>query len=61
MELFGGKAGFEKQKERDLQKKIISEQRGIHLIYINYWENITKDLIRQKIKETSKIISSDIL
>ena len=54
IEIFGGKVAFEKQKERDLLKKRISEQCGIHLIYVNYWENITKDLIKQKIKEVMK-------
>ena len=51
VDIFGGKEAFEKQKERDLIKKKISEQCGIHLIYVNYWENITKDLIKKKINE----------
>ena len=54
VDIFGGKEAFERQKERDLLKKKISEQMGIHLIYVNYWENITKDLIKQKIKEAMK-------
>ena len=51
VDIFGGKEAFEKQKERDFIKKKISEQCGVHLIYVNYWENITKDLIKKKIKE----------
>ena len=51
VDIFGGKEAFEKQKERDFIKKKISEQCDVHLIYVNYWENITKDLIKKKIKE----------
>jgi len=50
LEIFGGKDNFEKQKERDKLKYDLSIKNGIHLIYINYWESITKDLIRNKIK-----------
>ena len=50
LEIFGGKDNFEKQKERDKLKYDLSLKNGIHLIYINYWESITKDLIKNKIK-----------
>lgn len=51
LKIFGGKENFEKQKERDKLKYELSVNNGIQLIYVNYWENITKNLIKQKLKE----------
>ena len=51
LEIFGGKDNFEKQKERDKIKKEISEKNNVCLIYINYWENITTELIKERLKE----------
>lgn len=50
IEYFGGKESFIKQQDRDKLKKEISEKNGIRLIYINYNENISTDLIRKKIE-----------
>ncbi len=47
---FGGETGLKKTKERDKQKKKLSEENGIKLIYIYYWEDITVDLIKKKIQ-----------
>lgn len=51
VEIFGGKENFEKQKERDVLKKKLSDENGIKLVYINYWEDITAELIREKVEE----------
>ena len=48
---FGGKVNFEKQKARDLLKAQLSRENGIKLVHINYWDNITPDVIRAKIEE----------
>ena len=47
---FGGEYAFKKQKERDNIKLELSQKNNIKLIYINYWEDITIDLIKNKIK-----------
>lgn len=54
IELFGGVETFKLQKKRDQIKKEISERQGICLIFVNYWENITVELIRSKIQECQK-------
>lgn len=51
VEYFGGKESFEKQVERDNIKRELSKKNNVKLIYINYWEDITPELIRQKIEE----------
>lgn len=55
VEIFGGKENFDKQVLRDKLKMELSKKNGITLIYINYWENISVDLIKQKIKECQDI------
>lgn len=49
VDFFGGNDNFRKTVERDRIKKEISKEQGINLIYINYWENVTEELIKQKI------------
>lgn len=51
IEFFGGKEAYEKNIERDKEKYDLSIQHGIKLIYLNYWENITPKLIREKVEE----------
>ena len=55
VEYFGGKENYEKQVERDKLKLELSEKNGVKLIYINYWENITPDLIIEKIGINPKV------
>lgn len=50
IEFFGGQDAFKRNKERDRQKKMLSDENGVKLIYINYWEDITQRLIKDKIK-----------
>lgn len=54
IELFGGKEHFETQQKRDEIKRKLSKENSIHLVYINYWEDITKELIKRKISEVLK-------
>lgn len=49
VEHWGGKAQLEIQKEHDRRKKKICEEKGIHLICINYDEELTNDYIRKRI------------
>ncbi len=49
VEFFGGKEGFEQTIKRDRIKQEISKQNNVKLIYINYWEEITEKLIRDKV------------
>lgn len=51
VEFFGGQDAFERTKERDRQKKQLSEENGVKLIYVNYWENITPRLIKEKVNK----------
>jgi len=51
VEIFGGQEHFEKQVKRDKLKKELSEKNGIKLVYINYDEDISPDLIKAKIEE----------
>lgn len=51
VEIFGGETNYTKQKERDALKAKLSKENNITLIYINYWEDITTDLIREKLIE----------
>lgn len=51
IEIFGGEEGFKRQTQRDLLKAQLSRDNGVKLIYINYWEDISPDLIQRKIKE----------
>ena len=51
VEYFGGKDHFESQQKRDELKKQLSIANGITLIYINYYDDITPELIKSKIKE----------
>ncbi|MBR5544359.1 MAG: hypothetical protein IKU66_02690 [Clostridia bacterium] len=41
---------FEKQVERDKLKKELSEKNGVKLVYINYDEDISTDLIKEKVE-----------
>ena len=50
VEIFGGQEHFEKQVERDKLKKELSEKNGVKLVYINYDEDISTDLIKEKVE-----------
>lgn len=54
LSFFGGQKHFEEQRKRDALKREKSEQNGVILIYVNYWEEISLELIRSKVEEEYK-------
>lgn len=50
VEYFGGEKAFEELKIRDNEKLRLSNEHGVRLVYINYWEEITENLIREKVE-----------
>lgn len=54
VEYFGGEEHFEEQRKRDDLKLKLSEENGIILIYVNYWEDITANLIKEKVVDAFK-------
>lgn len=55
VDYFGGADNFKKQQERDKLKAERSKKNGVKLIYINYWEDITPTLVKERIEEAIKI------
>lgn len=51
VDFFGGEENFKELKKRDEEKRLVSEKYGIKLVYINYWEKITPELIKQRVEE----------
>lgn len=49
VDFFGGKETFIDTQRRDVLKAQLSHQHGIKLIYVNYWEEITTELIKKRI------------
>ena len=60
VEFFGGEEGFESLKKRDARKLELSEEHGVKLIYINYWEEVNEALIRTRVEEAIKSRTSRI-
>ena len=55
VDYFGGEENFLKQKERDELKAKRSAEHGVKLIYVNYWEDLTPALIREKIESAVSV------
>ena len=51
VDFFGGEKNFKEQAERDILKKKLSEENGITLIYVNYDEDVSVDLIKEKVNQ----------
>ena len=49
VDYFGGQDAFEELRKRDRLKARLSVENGIKLVYINYWEEITKSLIIDRV------------
>ena len=49
--IFGGEKHYEEQAERDILKKKLSEENGITLIYVNYDEDVSVELIKEKVAQ----------
>lgn len=54
IDFFGGKQALEANRKRDEEKKLLSKSHGIKLVYINYFEEITLELIKCKIEQCFK-------
>lgn len=52
VEIFGGEDHFKAQVVRDKLKKELSEKNGVKLVYINYDDDISPDLIKKRIEST---------
>lgn len=50
VDYFGGKENFESQQKRDKLKAKKSLENGVKLIYINYWDDITPKLVKERIE-----------
>ena len=50
VDFFGGKEVFEKGRIRDEEKRILSKEHGIKLVYINFDEVITPELIKCRVE-----------
>ncbi len=50
IDFFGGQESFEKTRIRDKEKRELSKKHGIKLVYINFDEVITTELIRKRIE-----------
>ena len=49
VEYFGGEESFKKGQLRDKEKASLSKKNGVKLVYINYWEEITPELIVKRV------------
>ena len=49
VEFFGGNEAFESLQARDKLKAKLSAENGIKLVYINCWEEITPDLVIERV------------
>lgn len=52
VDFFGGAESYEKTVERDKTKQALSRKNGVKLVYINYWEEITPQLIRERVEKS---------
>lgn len=51
IDFFGGQENYLRTIQRDKEKFTISQEHGIRLIYYNYWEEISRELLLKKISE----------
>ena len=51
VDFFGGEKHFQEQVERDKLKKKLSEENGVTLIYVNYDEDVSVELIKEKVAQ----------
>ncbi len=60
VEIFGGEKQFETQQERDQLKARLSEENGVKLVYVNYWEDISIELLKDKINAFEKAQAASV-
>ena len=56
IEFFGGEKNFERQLIRDREKYELSKENNVYLVYINYDEEISEELIKNKV---NNILNAD--
>jgi uncharacterized protein YkuJ len=49
VDFFGGEESFQLTQIRDREKQKLSKTNGVKLVYVNYWEELTRNLIRSKV------------
>lgn len=54
VDFFGGEKHFQEQVARDKLKKKLSEENGVTLIYVNYDEDVSVELIKEKVAQVLK-------
>lgn len=54
VDYFGGEEAFKRVQIRDAEKKQLSEENGVHLVYINHWDVVTPDLVCERINNVVK-------
>ncbi len=51
IDYFGGQIAFEQQQRRDKIKANLSKENNIKLVYLSYWEDLSIETIKKKIRE----------
>ena len=51
VDYFGGEESFKKVQIRDAEKKKLSEENGIHLVYIYHWDVVTPELVCERVNK----------
>ena len=51
VELFGGKEGLAKTKQRDKDKAVKCKKNGVNLVYFTFKENLSENLVNKKLKK----------
>jgi predicted SpoU family rRNA methylase len=51
IDFFGGEEGFKDLQRRDKEKKKLCVENGVELIYINHYEDVSKELVLKKLSE----------
>ena len=50
IDFFGGEKSFKKVVERDKKKRLLCHNNNIKLIYVNYYEKVSVELVKEKLK-----------
>ncbi len=51
VDFFGGEEGYKRNQERDARKLKLCKKSGISLIYFNYDEEVTEDLVKKRVDQ----------
>lgn len=54
VDFFGGEKHFQEQVARDKLKKRLSDENGVTLIYVNYNEDVSVELIKEKVAKATE-------